>query len=107
MAQPALHFAVGATCMTAVTLAVGPLRRRWYRLGPLAATAGGLWACAPDVDHLWRALSWLPGAGTIGNLEYSHAYSLLANLVFFHGWMDRYLRGWDGWFSCTPCSSGS
>jgi hypothetical protein len=92
MAQPALHFAVGTTCTTVLTLAVGPLRRRWFRFGPLLAMAGGVWACLPDLDHLLGLLAW-PVAGKIVDFESTHAQSWLWNIFFFHGWMDRALAG--------------
>ena len=93
MAQPSLHFAVGASFGTLISLAVGPLRRRWYRMGPLLATVCGLWACLPDVDHLWRKFGWLPAAETIATWEYAHAGEWWYDLFFFHGWMDRNLAG--------------
>ncbi len=93
MAQPALHFSIGASCGTLLSLVVGPIRRRWYRLGPLLATVCGLWACLPDADHIWRAFPWLPGSETIGGWEYVHAGSWLYDLFFFHGLLDRYLPG--------------
>ena len=94
MAQPALHFAIGASCGTLLSLVIGPIRRRWYRLGPLTAILAGLWACLPDIDHLWRKFPWLPWSHTIGTWEYRHADSLLYDLFFFHGWLDRHLAGW-------------
>lgn len=92
MAQPALHFAVGATCTTVLTLVVGPLRRRWYRVGPLLAMAGGVWACLPDVDHLLRGLNWTIAEHVI-DFERAHTRSVLWNLFFFHGWLDRHWAG--------------
>ena len=92
MAQPTLHFAVGATCTTVMTLAVGPLRRRWYRVGPLLAMMGGVWACLPDLDHLLGLVNW-PVAERMVDFENTHARSLLWNLFFFHGWMDQYWAG--------------
>lgn len=92
MAQPAFHFAVGATCASLITLAVGPLRRRFYRIGGLLALLGGLWACLPDIDHLLRLLPWRT-TGEIANIETAHADSPLWNLFFFHGWLDAHYAG--------------
>gem|GEM_PF-5881042 len=92
MAQPALHFAVGATCMTAITAGVGPLRRRWFCVGPLLAMVGGLWACLPDADHLLRYFG-VPLGDRIATLEYVHGSSVWWDVFFFHGWLDRHLPG--------------
>ena len=78
--------------MTAMTVAVGPLRRRWYRVGPLLAMLGGVWACLPDLDHLLGLVNW-PVAERIVNFESTHAQSVLWNIFFFHGWMDRVWAG--------------
>ena len=92
MAEPALHFAVGATCTTVITVVVGPLRRRWYRIGPLLALLGGAWACLPDADHLARSFH-LKMAMTIVDIEGRHAHSPWLNVFFFHNWMDWYWSG--------------
>ena len=75
-----------------LTLAAGPLRRRWYRIGPALAILGGLWACAPDADHLLKLLPWV-NSSMIAKLETTHADSLLWNVFFFHGWLDRHYAG--------------
>lgn len=93
MAQPALHFAVGATCGTCLSLVIGPVRRRWYRLGPLLATAAGIWACLPDLDHVFARFPWLPASESVSTWGHSHVYPRLVNFFFFHGLLDRYYAG--------------
>ena len=69
MAQPALHFAIGASCGTLLSLAIGPIRRRWYRLGPLTAMLAGLWACqCMDDGRPPPLIAWLCLACGVLNL---------------------------------------
>lgn len=46
----------------------------------------------PDVDHLLRLLPWV-NSSSIANLETTHADSLLWNVFFFHGWLDKHYAG--------------
>ena len=92
MAEPALHFAVGATCATVITLVARPLRRRWYLIGPLLAVVGGVWACLPDVNHLAQRLHW----GTVEKMvdfDTTHTHSVWWDIFFFHHWLDRHWSG--------------
>ena len=76
--------------MTIISVCVGPLRRRWYRIGPLCAVLGGIWACLPDVDHIASIFNWT-SAHRVLDPEGRHKYSNIINIFFFHGWMDYHL----------------
>lgn len=54
MAFTTMHFAVGMAGTGAIATVGALLLRRGWRWVPLAMTAGGLWACGPDLPRLFK-----------------------------------------------------
>jgi hypothetical protein len=89
MAWTSMHFAVGMLCAGGGTAAVCSIVRRGWRWIPAAMTAGGLWACVPDMPRLWRQdFPWLPLAPVLGSMHLESQLHHYGNIFFFHAAMD-------------------
>jgi hypothetical protein len=84
-----MHFAVGMGCAAAITTAACAITRRGWRSTPLAMTAGGFWAMAPDMPRLFREdFPSLPFASTLGSKQLEHSLHDWGDLFFFHHRLD-------------------
>lgn len=54
MAFTTMHFAVGMAGAGAAASVAALLLRRGWRWVPMAMTAGGIWACVPDMPRLFK-----------------------------------------------------
>lgn len=89
MAFTTMHFALGMAGTGAATTVAALLFRRGLRWVPLAMTAGGIWACIPDMPRIFK--EDFPNTPFAQNLSAKPLQQWLesnGDLFFFHRMLD-------------------
>lgn len=89
MAFTTMHFAIGMGCAgTAASIGCLLLRRGW-RWVPMAMTAGGIWACVPDMPRIFKEdFPSLPFAQTLSARPLQQWLNTHGDWFFFHRMLD-------------------
>lgn len=89
MAFTTMHFAVGMASAGALACTGALLLRRGWRWVPLAMTAGGIWACVPDMPRIFKEdFPNLPFAQTLSAKPLQNWLNANGDLFFFHRMLD-------------------
>ena len=89
MAFATMHFATGMACGGLIGITGVSIFRRGLRFVPLAMTAGGLWAMAPDMTRLFTEdFPNAPFASILGSQGLKAWLESHANWFAFHGLLD-------------------
>ncbi|MFN3166749.1 MAG: hypothetical protein ACE37H_06765 [Phycisphaeraceae bacterium] len=90
MAFTTMHFAVGmAGAGTLAAVGALALRRGW-RWMPLALTAGGIWACVPDMPRIFKEdFPNLPFAQTLSSKPLQQWLNAHGDWFFLHRTLDE------------------
>ena len=89
MAFTTMHFAVGMAGAGSLASAVALVRWRGWRWLPLAMTAGGIWACVPDMPRVFRIdFPFLGFADSLGSKSLEKSLHHHGDWFFFHRMLD-------------------
>lgn len=89
MAFTSMHFAVGMACSGGVASVAALLMGRGWRWVPMVMTAGGVWACGPDMTRLFKEdFPNAPYAEALSSKSVQHWLDARADWFFFHGMLD-------------------
>jgi|GEM_PF-1955145 len=89
MAFTTMHFAVGMAGAGAVATVGALLLKRGMRWVPLWMTAGGIWACMPDMPRIFKEdFPSLPLAQTLSAKPLQQWLNANGDLFFFHRMLD-------------------
>lgn len=90
MAFTTMHFAVGMAGAGAVATVGAILLKRGLRWAPLWMTAGGIWACVPDMPRIFKEdFPSLPLAETLSAKPLQQWLNANGDLFFFHRMLDQ------------------
>ena len=90
MAFTTMHFAVGMTGAGALATVGALVLRRSLRWVPLAMTAGGIWACVPDMPRIFKEdFPSLPLAETLSAKPLQQWLNANGDWFFFHRTLDQ------------------
>lgn len=93
MAFTTMHFAVGMAGTGAIASVGALLIGRGWRWVPMFMTAGGVWACGPDLTRLFKEdFPSAPFAQTLASKPVQHWLDARADWFFFHGLLDTQPR---------------
>lgn len=89
MAFTTMHFALGMVGTGAVTAVAALVFRRGLRWVPLAMTAGGIWACVPDMPRIFKEdFPNAPFAQTLSAKPLQEWLQANGDLFFLHRMLD-------------------
>lgn len=89
MAFTTMHFAIGMVGTGAVATVAALLLRRGLHWVPMAMTAGGIWACAPDIPRIFKEdFPNAPFAQTLSAKPLQQWLQTNGDLFFFHRMLD-------------------
>lgn len=90
MAFTTMHFAVGMASAGALASVGALFLRRGWRWVPLWMTAGGTWACVPDMPRIFKEdFPSLPLAQTLSAKPLQQWLNAQGDLFFFHRMLDE------------------
>ena len=90
MAFTTMHFAVGMAGAGAMATVGALMLRRGMRWVPLWMTAGGIWACVPDMPRIFKEdFPSLPLAETLSAKPLQQWLNANGDLFFFHRMLDQ------------------
>ena len=89
MAFTTMHFAMGMVGAGAITTVGALVLRRGFRWVPLWMTAGGTWACVPDMPRIFREdFPSFPFASTLSAKPLQDWLQANGDWFFFHRSLD-------------------
>lgn len=89
MAFTTMHFALGMVGTGAVATVAALVFRRGLRWVPLCMTAGGIWACVPDMPRIFKEdFPNAPFAQTLSAKPLQEWLQANGDLFFFHRMLD-------------------
>lgn len=89
MAFTTMHFALGMVGTGAATTVAALICRRGLRWVPLCMTAGGIWACVPDMPRIFREdFPNAPFAQTLSAKPLQQWLQANGDFFFFHRMLD-------------------
>jgi hypothetical protein len=93
MAFTTMHFAIGMVGAGTAATVGGLLLRRGLRWVPLWMTAGGIWACTPDMPRIFKEdFPSLPFAEALSSKALQQWLQNNGDLFFFHRMLDNQPR---------------
>lgn len=93
MAFTTMHFAMGMVGSGAIATVGALVMRRGLRWVPLWMTAGGIWACVPDMPRIFNEdFPSLPFASTLSSRPLQDWLQAHGDWFFFHRMLDTQPR---------------
>ena len=90
MAFTTMHFAVGMAGAGTAALVGAALLRRGWRWIPMVMTAGGTWACVPDMPRVFKEdFPNFPFAATLSAKPLQQWLNANGDIFFFHRMLDE------------------